>query len=165
MLLLSGRMLTGRDAAHKRIDDMLARGEPLPVDFRNRMIYYVGPVDPVRDEVVGPCGPTTSTRMDKFAGRMLAFTGLLGMIGKAERGPAAISAIVKNGCVYLAATGGAAYLISKAVRSSRVLAFGDLGMEAIYEFDVENLPVVVAVDAGGNSVHETGPRTWRIAAA
>lgn len=164
-LLLSGRMLTGRDAAHKRIDEMLARGEPLPVDFRNRMIYYVGPVDPVRDEVVGPCGPTTSTRMDKFAGRMLPSTGLLGMIGKAERGPDAISAIVKNGCVYLAATGGAAYLISKAVRSSRILAFGDLGMEAIYEFDVENLPVVVAVDAGGNSVHESGPRTWRIAAA
>ncbi|MBP0634083.1 MULTISPECIES: fumarate hydratase [unclassified Cupriavidus] len=164
-LLLSGRMLTGRDAAHKRIDDMLLRGEPLPVDFRDRMIYYVGPVDPVRDEVVGPCGPTTSTRMDKFADRMLVSTGLLGMIGKAERGPAAISAIVRNGCVYLAATGGAAYLISKAVRSSRVLAFADLGMEAIYEFDVENLPVVVAVDSSGNNAHDSGPRRWRIAAA
>lgn len=164
-LLLSGRMLTGRDAAHKRIDDMLARGEPLPVDFRNRMIYYVGPVDPVRDEVVGPCGPTTSTRMDKFAARMLPATGLLGMVGKAERGPTAIDAIVGNGCVYLAATGGAAYLISKAVRSSRVLAFADLGMEAIYEFDVENLPVVVAVDSGGDSIHASGPRVWRIASA
>ncbi|WER50863.1 fumarate hydratase [Cupriavidus sp. WKF15] len=164
-LLLSGHMLTGRDAAHKRIDEMLTRGEPLPVDFRDRMIYYVGPVDPVRGEVVGPCGPTTSTRMDKFAERMLSSTGLLGMIGKAERGPAAIGAIKKNACVYLAATGGAAYLISRAVRSARVLAFGDLGMEAIYEFDVENLPVVVAVDASGNSIHESGPRAWRIAAA
>lgn len=164
-LLLSGRMLTGRDAAHKRIDDMLARGEPLPVDFRNRMIYYVGPVDPVRDEVVGPCGPTTSTRMDKFAGRMLGATGVLGMIGKAERGPAAVRAIVESGSVYLAATGGAAYLISKAVRSSRVLAFADLGMEAIYEFEVEDLPVVVAVDANGGNVHEHGPKAWRIAAA
>ncbi|WP_095192500.1 fumarate hydratase [Pseudomonas sp. Irchel 3A7] len=163
-LLLSGRLLTGRDAAHKRLDEMLLHGEPMPVDFRNRMIYYVGPVDPVRDEVVGPCGPTTSTRMDKFAERMLMSTGLLGMIGKAERGPAAISAIMKNGCVYLAATGGAAYLISKAVRSTRVLAFGDLGMEAIYEFEVENLPVVVAVDTRGNSVHESGPRTWRTTA-
>jgi len=161
-LLLSGRMLTGRDAAHKRIDGMLSRGEPLPVDFRNRMIYYVGPVDPVRDEVVGPCGPTTSTRMDKFVARMLPATGLLGMIGKAERGQAAISAIVENGCVYLAATGGAAYLIAKAVRSARVLAFEDLGMEAIYEFEVENLLVVVAVDARGNNVHESGPRAWRI---
>jgi len=164
-LLLSGRMLTGRDAAHKRIDEMLARGECLPVDFRNRMIYYVGPVDPVRDEVVGPCGPTTSTRMDKFSERMLPSTGLLGMIGKAERGRAAISAIVANRCVYLAATGGAAYLISKAIRSARILAFGDLGMEAIYEFDVENLPVVVAVDTSGNSIHESGPRTWRMAVA
>jgi fumarate hydratase class I len=163
-LLLSGRMLTGRDAAHKRIDEMLKRGEPLPVDFRDRMIYYVGPVDPVRGEAVGPCGPTTSTRMDPFAPRMLAGTGLLGMIGKAERGPVAIRAIVENSCVYLAATGGAAYLISRSMKSSKVLAFEDLGMEAIYEFEVENMPVVVAVDCDGGSIHDIGPKRWKIIA-
>ena len=162
-LLLSGRMLTGRDAAHKRISDMLARGEPLPegVDFRNRFIYYVGPVDPVRDEVVGPAGPTTATRMDKFTGMMLEEYGLLGMIGKAERGPEAVEAIRRNRAVYLMAVGGAAYLVSRAIRKSRVVAFEDLGMEAIHEFEVEDMPVTVAVDAGGESVHETGPRIWR----
>ena len=160
-LLLSGTILTGRDAAHKRIADMLARGEPLPVDFTNRVIYYVGPVDAVRDEVVGPAGPTTSTRMDKFAETMLANTGLIAMIGKAERGAAAIDAIRRHRAAYLIAVGGAAYLVSKAIRRSRVVAFADLGMEAIYEFDVADMPVTVAVDANGESVHETGPREWR----
>jgi fumarate hydratase class I len=160
-LLLSGRMLTGRDAAHKRIQDMLARGEALPVDFRNRVIYYVGPVDPVRDEAVGPAGPTTATRMDKFTEMMLAQTGLLAMIGKAERGPVAIEAIRKHRSAYLMAVGGAAYLVAKAVRSARVVGFGDLGMEAIYEFDVRDMPVTVAVDANGTSVHETGPKEWQ----
>jgi fumarate hydratase class I len=159
-LLLNGRMLTGRDAAHKRIQDMLAKGEPLPVDFRNRVIYYVGPVDPVRDEVVGPAGPTTSTRMDKFTDMMLAQTGLIGMIGKSERGPEAIAAIKKHKAAYLMAVGGAAYLVSKAIRKSRVLGFGDLGMEAIYEFDVVDMPVTVAVDSNGTSVHTTGPAEW-----
>jgi len=160
-LLLSGRMLTGRDAAHKRIQDMLAKGETLPVDFTNRVIYYVGPVDPVRDEVVGPAGPTTSTRMDKFTEMMLAQTGLISMIGKSERGPVAIEAIRKHRSAYLMAVGGAAYLVSKAVRQARVLAFDDLGMEAIYEFDVKDMPVTVAVDAEGTSVHTTGPREWQ----
>jgi fumarate hydratase class I len=160
-LLLSGKMLTGRDAAHKRIQDMLARGERLPVDFTNRVIYYVGPVDPVRDEVVGPAGPTTATRMDKFTEMMLAQTGLIAMIGKAERGPAAIEAIRKHGSAYLMAVGGAAYLVAKAIKSARVVAFEDLGMEAIYEFEVKDMPVTVAVDANGTSVHDTGPREWR----
>ena len=159
-LLLSGKMLTGRDAAHQRIQDMLARGEELPVDFKNRVIYYVGPVDPVRDEVVGPAGPTTSTRMDKFTEMMLGKTGLLGMIGKAERGPAAIEAIRRHKAAYLMAVGGAAYLVAKAIRKSRVLAFDDLGMEAIYEFEVRDMPVTVAVDANGNAVHSTGPAEW-----
>ncbi|MEO8306116.1 MAG: fumarate hydratase [Betaproteobacteria bacterium] len=162
-LLLSGKILTGRDAAHKRIADHFAKGEPLPpgVDFTNRVIYYVGPVDPVRDEAVGPAGPTTATRMDKFTEMMLAKTGLIAMIGKAERGPVGIEAIRKHRAAYLMAVGGAAYLVSKAIRSSRVVAFGDLGMEAIYEFDVKDMPVTVAVDANGTSVHETGPREWR----
>jgi fumarate hydratase class I len=160
-LLLSGRMLTGRDAAHKRIQELLARGETLPVDFRNRVIYYVGPVDPVRDEVVGPAGPTTATRMDSFTETMLARTGLLAMIGKAERGPVAIEAIRRHRSAYLMAVGGAAYLVAKAIKSARVLAFADLGMEAIYEFDVRDMPVTVAVDAQGTSVHETGPREWK----
>ena len=159
-LLLSGKMLTGRDAAHKRIQDMLARGEPLPVDFTNRVIYYVGPVDPVRDEVVGPAGPTTATRMDKFTEMMLAQTGLIGMIGKAERGPAGIAAIKKHQSAYLMAVGGAAYLVAKAIKSANVLGFADLGMEAIYEFDVRDMPVTVAVDSHGVSVHDTGPREW-----
>ncbi len=160
-LLLSGTMLTGRDAAHKRIADMLARGESLPVDFKGKFIYYVGPVDPVRDEVVGPAGPTTATRMDKFTELMLDKTGLLGMIGKAERGPAAVEAIKKHKAVYLMAVGGAAYLVSKAIRQARVVAFEDLGMEAIHEFVVEDMPVTVAVDSNGESVHETGPAKWR----
>jgi fumarate hydratase, class I len=162
-LLLNGRMLTGRDAAHKRIAEIFAKGEPLPegVDFTNRVIYYVGPVDPVRDEVVGPAGPTTSTRMDKFTEMMLAKTGLIAMIGKAERGPVAIEAIRKHGAAYLMAVGGAAYLVAKAIRASRVVAFGDLGMEAIYEFTVKDMPVTVAVDARGTSVHRTGPREWQ----
>jgi fumarate hydratase, class I len=160
-LLLSGKLLTGRDAAHKRIADLLARGEPLPVDFRDRFIYYVGPVDPVRDEVVGPAGPTTASRMDKFTEMMLGQTGLLGMIGKAERGPEAIEAIKRHKAVYLIAVGGAAYLVSKAIRASRVLAFPELGMEAIYEFDVQDMPVTVAVDAEGNSLHKSGPARWR----
>jgi len=160
-LLLNGKMLTGRDAAHKRIQDMLAKGEALPVDFRDRVIYYVGPVDPVRDEVVGPAGPTTATRMDKFTDMMLARTGLIAMIGKAERGSVAIEAIRKHKAAYLMAVGGAAYLVSKAIKSSRVVAFGDLGMEAIYEFEVRDMPVTVAVDAQGTSVHETGPREWQ----
>ncbi len=162
-LLLSGRFLSGRDAAHKRIADLFARNEGLPpgVDFTNRVIYYVGPVNPVRDEVVGPAGPTTATRMDKFTEMMLARTGLLAMIGKAERGPVAIEAIRKHRAAYLMAVGGAAYLVSKAIRGARVVAFGDLGMEAIYEFDVKDMPVTVAVDATGTSVHETGPREWQ----
>ncbi len=161
VLLLSGKLLTGRDAAHKRMTDMLNRGEKLPVDFRERFIYYVGPVDPVREEVVGPAGPTTATRMDKFTRQMLAETGLLGMVGKAERGPAAIEAIREFGAVYLMAIGGAAYLVSKAIHGSRLLAFEDLGMEAIYEFDVRDMPVTVAVDAKGTSVHQTGPAEWQ----
>ena len=160
-LLLSGRILTGRDAAHKRIAEMLARGETLPVDFTHRIIYYVGPVDPVHDEVVGPAGPTTATRMDKFTDMMLSKTGLIAMIGKAERGSAAIESIRRHRAAYLMAVGGAAYLVSKAIRSSRVVAFGDLGMEAIYEFDVADMPVTVAVDATGESVHQTGPREWQ----
>jgi fumarate hydratase class I len=160
-LLLSGKMLTGRDAAHKRIQDMLAKGEKLPVDFTNRVIYYVGPVDPVRDEAVGPAGPTTATRMDKFTEMMLAQTGLIAMIGKAERGPVAIEAIRKHRSAYLMAVGGAAYLVSKAIREARVLGFADLGMEAIYEFDVRDMPVTVAVDSTGVSVHETGPKEWQ----
>ena len=159
-LLLNGKMLTGRDAAHKRIADMLAKGEPLPVDFTRRVIYYVGPVDPVRDEVVGPAGPTTATRMDKFTEMMLARTGLIAMIGKAERGPVAIEAIRKHKAAYLMAVGGAAYLVSKAIRKARVVAFSDLGMEAIYEFEVKDMPVTVAVDARGASVHDSGPREW-----
>jgi len=159
-LLLNGKMLTGRDAAHKRIQDMLARGEKLPVDFANRVIYYVGPVDPVRDEVVGPAGPTTSTRMDKFTDMMLGQTGLIGMIGKSERGPEAIESIRRHKAAYLMAVGGAAYLVSKAIKTSRVLGFADLGMEAIYEFDVVDMPVTVAVDANGTSVHTTGPAEW-----
>jgi fumarate hydratase class I len=159
-LLLSGRMLTGRDAAHKRIQDMLEKGEKLPVDFTDRVIYYVGPVDPVRDEVVGPAGPTTSTRMDKFTETMLGQTGLIAMIGKGERGPAAIEAIRKHKAASLIAVGGAAYLVAKAIRKSTVLAFGDLGMEAIYEFEVKDMPVTVAVDANGASVHQTGPAEW-----
>jgi len=159
-LLLSGKLLTGRDAAHKRIQDMLAKGEKLPVDFTNRVIYYVGPVDPVRDEVVGPAGPTTATRMDKFTETMLGRTGLIAMVGKAERGPAAIESIRKHKAAYLMAVGGAAYLVAKAIRKSRVLAFEDLGMEAIYEFEVQDMPVTVAVDANGTSVHTTGPAEW-----
>ena len=161
VLLLSGKLLTGRDAAHKRMIDILNRGEKLPVDFNGRFIYYVGPVDPVRDEVVGPAGPTTATRMDKFTRQMLAETGLLGMVGKSERGPAAIEAIREFKAVYLMATGGAAYLVSKAIHGSRVLAFADLGMEAIYEFDVIDMPVTVAVDSQGTSVHNTGPAEWQ----
>jgi fumarate hydratase class I len=160
-LLLNGRMLTGRDAAHKRIQDMLSRGETLPVDFTNRVIYYVGPVDPVRDEVVGPAGPTTATRMDKFTEMMLAQTGLIGMIGKAERGPAGIEAIRKHRSAYLMAVGGAAYLVAKAIKAAKVVGFEDLGMEAIYEFEVTDMPVTVAVDAKGVSVHQTGPAEWQ----
>jgi len=161
VLLLNGRMLTGRDAAHKRITEMLNAGQPLPVDFRGRFIYYVGPVDPVRDEVVGPAGPTTATRMDKFTEQVLAQTGLLGMIGKAERGPAAIEAIRRHKSVYLMAVGGAAYLVSKAIREAHVVAFPELGMEAVYEFTVKDMPVTVAVDSAGTSVHQTGPREWQ----
>ena len=161
VLLLNGKLLTGRDAAHKRMVDMLNKGEPLPVDFKGRFIYYVGPVDPVRDEVVGPAGPTTATRMDKFTEQVLAQTGLLGMVGKAERGPAAIESIKKHRSVYLMAVGGAAYLVSKAIKASRVVGFADLGMEAIYEFDVKDMPVTVAVDSAGTSVHKTGPREWQ----
>ena len=161
-LLLSGKMLTGRDAAHKRIQDLLKAGKPLPdgVDFTNRFIYYVGPVDPVRDEVVGPAGPTTATRMDKFTEMMLAETGLTGMVGKAERGPAGIEAIRKHRAVYLMAVGGAAYLVSKAIKASHVVAFEDLGMEAIHEFEVLDMPVTVAVDVNGQAVHQTGPAQW-----
>jgi fumarate hydratase class I len=160
-LLLNGKMLTGRDAAHKRIQDMLAKGEKLPVDFTNRVIYYVGPVDPVRDEAVGPAGPTTATRMDKFTEMMLDKTGLIAMIGKAERGPAGIEAIKKHKAAYLMAVGGAAYLVSKAIKSAKVLGFADIGMEAIYEFEVTDMPVTVAVDAAGTSVHNTGPKEWQ----
>ena len=162
-LLVSGKMLTGRDAAHKRIRDLFEAGEGLPdgVDLEGRFIYYVGPVDPVGDEVVGPAGPTTATRMDGFTEMMLDKTGLLGMIGKAERGPAAIEAIRKHKAVYLMAVGGAAFLVSKAIRNARMVAFEDLGMEAIREFEVEDMPVTVAVDANGESVHQTGPREWQ----
>ena len=159
-LLLNGKMLTGRDAAHQRIAEMLARGETLPVSFRDRVIYYVGPVDPVRDEVVGPAGPTTATRMDKFTEMMLAQTGLISMIGKAERGPVAIEAIRKHKSAYLMAVGGAAYLVAKAIKAARVVGFADLGMEAIYEFDVKDMPVTVAVDSSGVSAHHTGPALW-----
>ncbi|MGC1424173.1 MAG: fumarate hydratase [Terracidiphilus sp.] len=161
VLLLSGKLLTGRDAAHKRMTDMLSRGEKLPVDFKDRFIYYVGPVDPVREEVIGPAGPTTATLMDKFTRQMLAETGLLGMVGKAERGPVAIEAIKEFGAVYLMAVGGAAYLVSKAITGSRQLAFEDLGMEGIYEFEVKDMPVTVAVDTKGTSVHQTGPAEWQ----
>jgi fumarate hydratase, class I len=160
-LLLSGKMLTGRDAAHKRIADMLSKGETLPVDFTNRVIYYVGPVDPIQGEVVGPAGPTTATRMDKFTDMMLAKTGLIAMIGKAERGPVAIESIRTHRAAYLMAVGGAAYLVAKAIQASRVVAFDDLGMEAIYEFDVKDMPVTVAVDSTGESVHTLGPLVWR----
>lgn len=159
-LLLSGKMLTGRDAAHKRIIDLLDKGEPLPVDFTNRFIYYVGPVDPVRDEVVGPAGPTTATRMDQFTRTMLEQTGLVGMIGKAERGPAAIEAIRDNKAVSMIAVGGAAFLVAKAIVKSTVLAFPELGMEAICEFEVKDMPVTVAVDSTGESVHIEGPKIW-----
>jgi fumarate hydratase class I len=160
-LLLSGKLLTGRDAAHKRIQDMLDKGQKLPVDFTNRVIYYVGPVDPVRNEVVGPAGPTTATRMDKFVETMLAKTGLIAMVGKGERGPVAIEAIRKHKAASLIAVGGAAYLVAKAIRKSKVLAFEDLGMEAIYEFEVKDMPVTVAVDANGTSVHQSGPADWQ----
>jgi fumarate hydratase class I len=162
-LLLSGRLLTGRDAAHKRIVDLLDSGQGLPpgVDLKGRFIYYVGPVDPVRDEVVGPAGPTTATRMDKFTEQLLSQTGLIGMIGKAERGPTAIESIRRHGAVYLMAVGGAAYLVAKAIRSARLIAFEDLGMEAIRELEVEDMPVTVAVDSRGQSVHQTGPAQWR----
>ncbi|MBI5257242.1 MAG: fumarate hydratase [Burkholderiales bacterium] len=160
-LLLNGKLLTGRDAAHKRIQDMLAKGEKLPVDFTNRVIYYVGPVDPVRDEVVGPAGPTTATRMDKFTEMMLAKTGLISMVGKAERGPVAIEAIKQHKSAYLMAVGGAAYLVAKAIKGAQVVGFADLGMEAIYEFDVKDMPVTVAVDSQGTSVHNTGPKEWQ----
>ena len=161
VLLLTGKLLTGRDAAHKRMTEMLSRGEKLPVDFKDRFIYYVGPVDPVREEVIGPAGPTTATRMDKFTRQMLAETGLLGMVGKAERGPVAIEAIKEFGAVYLMAVGGAAYLVSKAIVGAKQLAFQDLGMEGIYEFDVRDMPVTVAVDSKGTSVHQTGPAEWQ----
>jgi fumarate hydratase class I len=160
-LLLNGKMLTGRDAAHQRIQDMLTKGEKLPVDFTNRVIYYVGPVDPIKGEAVGPAGPTTATRMDKFTEMMLAQTGLIAMIGKAERGPTAIEAIRKHKSAYLMAVGGAAYLVSKAIKTAKVVGFADLGMEAIYEFDVVDMPVTVAVDAGGTSAHITGPTEWQ----
>ncbi|WP_290870250.1 fumarate hydratase [Aquabacterium sp.] len=160
-LLLNGKMLTGRDAAHKRIADMLAKGEKLPVDFTNRVIYYVGPVDPVREEVVGPAGPTTATRMDKFTDMMLEKTGLISMIGKAERGPVAIESIKRHKSAYLMAVGGSAYLVSKAIKGAKVVGFEDLGMEAIYEFDVVDMPVTVAVDSGGTSAHIEGPKLWQ----
>ena len=162
-LLISGTVLTGRDAAHKEIKELLEQGKELPngICFKDRFIYYVGPVDPVEGEVVGPAGPTTSTRMDKFTDIMLEKAGLLGMIGKAERGPIAIESIKKNRAVYLMAVGGAAFLVSKAIKSAKVIAFPELGMEAIHEFEVEDMPVTVAVDASGTSVHETGPRKWK----
>jgi fumarate hydratase class I len=159
-LLLSGKLLTGRDAAHKKLIDLLERGEEMPVDFRNRVIYYVGPVDPVGDEVIGPAGPTTATRMDKFTRQLLEETGLLGMVGKAERGPAAIEAIRDSKAAYMIAVGGAAYLVAKAITSSKVLAFPELGMEAIHEFEVKDMPVTLAVDSTGRSVHEEGPKVW-----
>jgi fumarate hydratase class I len=159
-ILLNGKMLTGRDAAHKRMVDMIEKGEELPVDLKNRFIYYVGPVDPVRDEVVGPAGPTTATRMDKFTRIVLEKTGLMGMIGKAERGQIAIDAIKDNKASYLMAVGGAAYLVSQAIKHAEVVGFADLGMEAIYEFDVVDMPVTVAVDVNGTSVHQTGPKEW-----
>jgi len=160
-LLLSGKLLTGRDSAHKRLVELINKGEKLPVDFHNRFIYYVGPVDPVRDEVVGPAGPTTSSRMDRFTEPMLDKAGLLGMVGKSERGPTAIEAIKKHEAIYCIAVGGAAYLVSKAIRSANVLAFPELGMEAVYEFEVKDMPVIVAVDSTGNAVHQTGPAEWR----
>jgi fumarate hydratase class I len=160
-LLLSGTMYTGRDAAHKRMAEMIAKGEPLPVDLKGKFIYYVGPVDPVRDEVVGPAGPTTATRMDKFTETVLGATGLFGMIGKSERGTAGINAIKNHEAAYLMAVGGAAYLVSKAIRKAKVVGFADLGMEAIYEFVVEDMPVSVAVDVYGNSVHDTAPKIWQ----
>ncbi len=160
-VLLSGKLLTGRDAAHKRIQEMLNNGEPLPVDFKDRFIYYVGPVDAIGNEAVGPAGPTTSTRMDKFTDMMLEQAGLMGMVGKAERGPATVDAIQKHKAVYLMAVGGAAYLVAKAVKKARVLAFEDLGMEAIYEFEVEDMPVTVAVDSEGNNAHVAGPAIWQ----
>ena len=160
-VLLSGKMLTGRDAAHKRMVDMLNKGEQLPVDLKGRFIYYVGPVDPVRDEVVGPAGPTTATRMDKFTRQILDQTGLLGMIGKSERGPIAIEAIKDHKAVYLMAVGGAAYLVAQAIKKADVLAFPELGMEAIYEFEVKDMPVTVAVDTTGESAHITGPQIWQ----
>ncbi|HAQ48933.1 MAG TPA: fumarate hydratase, partial [Glaciecola sp.] len=162
-VLLSGKILTGRDAAHKRIQELLASGEGLPdgVDFTNRFIYYVGPVDAIGDEAVGPAGPTTATRMDKFTDMMLDETGLLGMIGKSERGAATIQSIKARKSIYLMAVGGAAYLVSKAVKKARVVAFEELGMEAIYEFEVEDMPVTVAVDSNGNNAHETGPAIWK----
>jgi fumarate hydratase class I len=159
-ILLSGKMLTGRDAAHKKIVDMLNNGEQLPASLEGRFIYYVGPVDPIEGEVVGPAGPTTATRMDKFTRQVLEQTGLLGMIGKAERGPAAIDAIRDNKAVYLMAVGGSAYLVSKAITHSQVVGFPELGMEAIYEFEVKDMPVTVAVDSRGESVHQTGPKIW-----
>ncbi|WP_420598875.1 fumarate hydratase [Neptuniibacter sp.] len=160
-VLLNGKMLTGRDAAHKKMVEMLNNGEELPVDLKGRFIYYVGPVDPVREEVVGPAGPTTSTRMDKFTRQVIESTGLLGMIGKSERGPVAIEAIKDNEAVYLMAVGGAAYLVSKAITNAEVIAFPELGMEAIYEFEVKDMPVTVAVDTSGESVHTTGPAKWK----
>jgi fumarate hydratase class I len=162
-LLLSGKMLTGRDAAHKKMQELIQSGQGLPpeVDLRDRFIYYVGPVDPVRDEVMGPAGPTTATRMDKFTDFILEHTGLMGMIGKAERGPAGLEAIKKHGATYLMAVGGAAYLVSKAITAARVVAFPELGMEAIYEFEVKDMPVTVAVDVNGESVHQTGPAIWK----
>jgi len=161
-VLLSGKLLTGRDAAHKRIKDMLDKGEELPVDFSNKFIYYVGPVDPVGDEVVGPAGPTTATRMDKFTDLMLEQTGIIGMIGKAERGSQTVSSIAKHQAVYLMAVGGAAYLVAKAIKQAKVVAFEDLGMEAIYEFEVEDMPVTVAVDSQGNNAHQAGPAVWAV---
>ncbi len=162
-LLLSGRLLTGRDAAHKRICALLDAGQPLPegVDFRNRVIYYVGPVDPVRREVVGPAGPTTANRMDRFTDTMLGKAGLLAMVGKAERGPEAVAAIRAHRSAYLIAVGGAAFLVSQAIRSSRVVGFAELGMEAVYEFEVRDMPVTVAVSSDGESVHDSGPLAWR----
>jgi fumarate hydratase class I len=164
LILLNGKLLTGRDAAHKRIAELQAKGEPLPdgLDFHGRFIYYVGPVDPVRDEVVGPAGPTTASRMDKYTEMMLGAAGLFGMVGKSERGPIAIEAIKHHHAAYLMAVGGAAYLVSKAIRSARIVAFADLGMEAVREFEVVDFPVTVAVDSQGNSVHQTGPAEWRI---
>ena len=161
-LLLSGKLLTGRDAAHKRICALLDAGEPLPegLDFTGRVIYYVGPVDPVGTEVVGPAGPTTANRMDRFTDTMLGKSGLLAMVGKAERGPETVASIAKHRSAYLIAVGGAAFLVSNAIRGSRIVAFPELGMEAVYEFDVKDMPVTVAVSADGESVHETGPKKW-----